>query len=96
MRSALTGTRDDAPRESDPMRDPETPIDVYRRHLRLPPAPVVSLLRGAFAAEHSLAVRGLVPRGTSLVAIARRPALRSTVRSRRWRSRVTARRGSTR
>lgn len=45
----------------------------YRRYLRLPPWPLPAGLRLAFALEHRRALDGRLNRGTSLVAIARRP-----------------------
>jgi SAM-dependent methyltransferase len=50
-----------------------TPEEVYLRHLALPPWPLPWLFRLAFAWEHPKALRGALRRGTSLVAVARRP-----------------------
>jgi len=51
----------------------EPPSTTYLRHLRLPPWPIPTGLRLAFALEHGLALRGLLRSGTSLIAVARRP-----------------------
>jgi SAM-dependent methyltransferase len=50
----------------------DDPAEVYLRHLALPPWPGPLVLRAAYAAEHPLAARGLLPTGTSLFAVARR------------------------
>ena len=51
----------------------QTPTEIYRRHLKLPPWPVPGLFRAAFAWEESRALSGKTKRGTSLVAVARKP-----------------------
>ena len=51
----------------------QAPEEIYRRHLGLPPWPLLHLFRLAFAWEERRALRGKTMRGTSLVAIARRP-----------------------
>ena len=51
----------------------ETPEEVYLRHLNLPPWPLPRLFDLAFAWEHRRALRGALRRGTSLIAVARRP-----------------------
>lgn len=56
----------------DPATPGDDPAEVYLRHLRLPPPPGPLALRAAFAIEHPLALRGLLPTGTSLFAVARR------------------------
>lgn len=52
----------------------EDPAEVYLRYLRLPPWPGSLFLRTAYAIEQPLALRGWLPTGTSLFAVARRPA----------------------
>ncbi len=47
----------------------------YQRYLRLPPWPAPWLLRAPFAFEHGRALRQRLTTGTSLFAVARRPAL---------------------
>lgn len=49
----------------------EAPMAVYRRHLRLPPAPVRAGMRLAYRLEHRLALSGRLRTGTSLFAVAR-------------------------
>jgi 2-polyprenyl-3-methyl-5-hydroxy-6-metoxy-1,4-benzoquinol methylase len=49
----------------------DSPMVVYRRHLRLPPAPVRAGLRLAYRLEHRLALAGRLRTGTSLFAVAR-------------------------
>jgi hypothetical protein len=49
------------------------PDEVYLRHLALPPWPIPWLFRLAFAWEQPRAMNGRLRRGTSLVALARRP-----------------------
>lgn len=58
-------------REATPAGDA---AEIYLRHLRLPPWPGPLVLRTAYALEQPLALRGLLPTGTSLFAVARRPA----------------------
>ena len=53
-------------------RPGDEPAEVYLRHLRLPPWPGPAMLRAAYALEHPLALRGWLPTGTSLFAIAKR------------------------
>jgi SAM-dependent methyltransferase len=52
----------------------EGPAVAYRRYLALPPWPVPLALRAAFALEQGRALRGRLRTGTSLFAVARRPA----------------------
>ena len=52
----------------------ETPSAIYRHYLDLPPWPLTWAARLAFHVEQPLALRGLLSRGTSLFAVARRPA----------------------
>lgn len=54
-------------------RPGEDPAEVYLRYLRLPPWPGSLILRTAYAMEQPLALRGWLPTGTSLFAVARRP-----------------------
>jgi 2-polyprenyl-3-methyl-5-hydroxy-6-metoxy-1,4-benzoquinol methylase len=49
----------------------DSPAEVYRRYLKLPPIPLPWLARMAFALEQPKAVRGQLRTGTSLFAIAR-------------------------
>ncbi len=64
-----------ARQRSDRRGVPGEPAEVtYRRYLRLPPWPLPVALRLAFALEHGRALRGGLRKGTSLVAVARRPA----------------------
>lgn len=51
----------------------EAAVDIYRRHLWLPPWPVPALMQLAFRFEESKAIQGRTRRGTSLVAVARKP-----------------------
>jgi SAM-dependent methyltransferase len=51
----------------------QPPEEIYRRHLRLPAWPLPGFFRAAFAWEERRALRGETKRGTSLVAVARRP-----------------------
>jgi SAM-dependent methyltransferase len=53
-------------------RGTESPLEIYRRHLKLPPWPFPWLFRKAYALEHARALRGKVKLGTSLMAVARR------------------------
>lgn len=55
-------------------RPGETPAQVYRHYLRLPPWPLPWIARAAFRVERSMSVRGMLKKGTSLFAVARRPA----------------------
>jgi SAM-dependent methyltransferase len=51
----------------------ESPAEVYRRYLDLPPWPVPWAVRLAFRIEQAPALRGSLKTGTSLFAVARRP-----------------------
>jgi SAM-dependent methyltransferase len=51
----------------------ESPAQVYRRHLALPPWPLPLVARLAFLVEQPMALRGRLHAGTSLFAVARRP-----------------------
>ena len=48
--------------------------EVYRRHLQLPPWPAPLILRLGFAMEHNRTLNHRLKTGTSLFAVARRPA----------------------
>ncbi|WP_165064775.1 class I SAM-dependent methyltransferase [Paludisphaera rhizosphaerae] len=50
----------------------EDPAEVYLRYLRLPPWPGSLLLSAVYTMEQPLALRGWLPTGTSLFAVARR------------------------
>ena len=52
----------------------ESASEAYRRYLRLPPWPAPLALRLAFAIEQGRALNGRLRTGTSLFAVARRPA----------------------
>ncbi|QEH38291.1 bifunctional 3-demethylubiquinone-9 3-methyltransferase/ 2-octaprenyl-6-hydroxy phenol methylase [Aquisphaera giovannonii] len=52
----------------------ESPAETYRRYLKLPPWPGPLALRLAYALEHRRALAGKLRTGTSLFAVARRPA----------------------
>lgn len=52
----------------------ESAASVYRRYLELPIWPIPWAFRLAFAREHRQALEGRLRRGTSLFAVARRPA----------------------
>lgn len=54
-------------------RPGETPAQVYRHYLELPPWPLPWAARLAFFVERPLALRGMLKTGTSLFAVARRP-----------------------
>jgi SAM-dependent methyltransferase len=54
-------------------RPGETMAQIYRHYLELPPWPLPWVARRAFQFEQPLALRGLLPIGTSLFAVARRP-----------------------
>jgi SAM-dependent methyltransferase len=54
-------------------RPGESPAEVYRRYLALPPWPAPALFRAAFALEQGRALDGRLTAGTSLLAVARRP-----------------------
>jgi SAM-dependent methyltransferase len=62
-----------ARRRRSPRLANQTPEAIYRRHVKLPPWPLPWLFRVAFACEQGRALRGETKRGTSLVAVARRP-----------------------
>jgi SAM-dependent methyltransferase len=49
-----------------------SPLETYRRFLRIPPWPGVLAMNMAFQVDERLALRGLNPTGTSLFAVARR------------------------
>ncbi len=55
-------------------RSGESPSEVYRDYLQLPPWPLVWAARLAFALEQGPALWGWLRTGTSLFAVARRPA----------------------
>jgi SAM-dependent methyltransferase len=55
------------------VRPGESAADGYRRYLRLPPWPLSTAARLAFAIERRKAIRGRLMIGTSLFAVARRP-----------------------
>ena len=55
-------------------RPGDSPSDVYRRYLKVPPWPAPLLFRAAFEWEQRRALDGKLAVGTSLFAIARRPA----------------------
>jgi SAM-dependent methyltransferase len=52
----------------------DSPSEVYRHYLRLPPWPLTWGARMAFALEQGPTLRGRLSTGTSLFAVARRPA----------------------
>jgi SAM-dependent methyltransferase len=54
------------------LRPQLTPAQIYRDYIRIPPWPVSSAFRAAFAYERGRALQGKVKRGTSLFAVARR------------------------
>ncbi len=54
-------------------RPGESAAEVYRRYLTLPPWPIGTVARWAFAMEKGPAIRGRLRVGTSLFAVARRP-----------------------
>jgi SAM-dependent methyltransferase len=54
-------------------RSGESPAQVYRRYLRLPPWPAPLVARAAFALEERAALAGQLKTGTSLFAVSRRP-----------------------
>jgi SAM-dependent methyltransferase len=60
------------------MRPGESAAVVYRRYLALPPWPLGTIARLAFAAERRAAIRGRLRVGTSLFAVARRPQRRAS------------------
>jgi 2-polyprenyl-3-methyl-5-hydroxy-6-metoxy-1,4-benzoquinol methylase len=55
------------------IRPGESAGEAYRRYLRLPPWPLTTAARIAFAIERRRAIRGGLTIGTSLFAVARRP-----------------------
>jgi SAM-dependent methyltransferase len=55
-------------------RPGESSAEVYRRYLSLPPWPAPWIFRAAFAWEQTRALEGKLKVGTSLFALARRPA----------------------
>ena len=54
-------------------RPGQTPAEIYRHYLDLPPWPLPWVAKLAFLFEHGLALRGLLRTGSSLFAVARRP-----------------------
>ena len=60
------------------MRPGESAAEGYRRYLSLPPWPLESVARLAFAMERRAAIRGRLRVGTSLFAVARRPHRRAS------------------
>jgi SAM-dependent methyltransferase len=60
------------------MRPGESAAEVYRRYLGLPPWPMGTVARLAFAIERRGAIRGRLRVGTSLFAVARRPHRRAS------------------
>jgi len=54
-------------------RPGDSPADVYRRHLSLPPRAASWLLSLAFRLEEKPALHGALRSGTSLFVVARRP-----------------------
>ncbi|MEO6807988.1 MAG: class I SAM-dependent methyltransferase [Isosphaeraceae bacterium] len=54
-------------------RPGEPPEATYRRYLKVPPWPISSALRMAFAIENQRTRQGFGIKGTSLIALARRP-----------------------
>jgi SAM-dependent methyltransferase len=60
------------------MRPGESASEVYRTYLRLPPWPLGTVARMAFAIEERPAIRGRLAIGTSLFAVARRPHRRAS------------------
>ena len=58
-------------------RPGQTPSEIYRHYLELPPWPLPWVAKLAFLFEHGPALRGLLRTGTSLFAVARRPRDRS-------------------
>jgi len=63
-----------AQRAKNRARPGETPAQIYRRHLNSPPRPVSWLIDLAFRVEAGPALLGLLGCGTSLFAVARKPA----------------------
>ena len=51
----------------------DTPADIYRRYMKLPPWPAPLILKVGFALEQNKALDGKLHTGTSLYAVARRP-----------------------
>lgn len=49
-----------------------TPMQIYAEYLKLPRWPLLTALRVGFFLDHHLALRGMLRRGTSLIAVARR------------------------
>jgi SAM-dependent methyltransferase len=52
-------------------RQDMTATEIYAEYVKLPPRMIAIALRAAFMIDHRLALRGLITRGTSLIAIAR-------------------------
>ncbi len=55
-------------------RPGQTSVEIYRNYLEMPPWPLPWVARLAFMAEHGLALRGRLRTGSSLFAVAHRPA----------------------
>jgi 2-polyprenyl-3-methyl-5-hydroxy-6-metoxy-1,4-benzoquinol methylase len=55
------------------VRPDDSPTDIYRRYLKLPPWPGAYALDLGFALEREKAITGKLKTGTSLFAVARRP-----------------------
>ena len=64
-------------RASPRSRPGQTPSEIYRHYLELPPWPLPWVAKLAFLFEHGPALRGLLRTGTSLFAVARRPCDRA-------------------
>ncbi len=58
-------------------RPGQTPSEIYRHYLELPPWPLPWVAKLAFLFEHGPAHRELLRTGTSLFAVARRPVARA-------------------
>jgi SAM-dependent methyltransferase len=56
-----------------PAKPGATAAEIYSQYLRIPPWPLPRLLRLAFALEQAPALAGVLPTGTSLFAIGRKP-----------------------
>lgn len=65
------------------MKAGESACALYRRALRVPPAPLRWVIECAFAREHRLALEGRLQNGTSLFALARRPGANALTRKAR-------------
>jgi SAM-dependent methyltransferase len=60
-------------RQSSSVHAGQPPEEIYRAHLKVPPWPLPGLFRAAFAWEEPRALAEKTKRGTSLVAVARKP-----------------------